>query len=959
MKKLLLLVAVVAMVLPGCKKINEALDSLDDRLNKLEQEAIPTIDEQIAAINTTLGNLDAMDKELKGYIDGLTATATNLQEQIDNTNTKIEEVKTALQSEISTAKADVLAQLNAAKTELENELTQINATITTLQEKDVELEGKITELRTYVDTELGKTTDWANATFATLEQYNALVLEVATIKEQIKAINQSIAELETRLTTKINNDIATAVATLNADIQQKVSEITTAYTNAIKSAKEEITAAYTAAIQTAINALDASLKSWVGEQLAGYYTIAHIDAKLTTLNNAITNGDDALQKELNTLKNQLSTTTNEITAAYKKAIEEAINTSNGVINTNIANEIAAVNHRIDNEVATTNAKIAAIEARLDNVEAKITELLARIQSMSYIPEYADGKVKVGRLGYVSVGELSFRISPKNIVAELEKVWSSAISCEAYYPKTRTVSLVKLPVTDFVGDSENGIITVKVSGEKLSEVFFADTQEAKIAIVISDGNNQVVSDYADAYGYEITDEIWYTSTDGNVIEPKKSGIEIFGANIISNTYENGKGIVKFDGTVTTIGEYAYGADSQEEGLQRLENIILPNSVATISQRAFKYSGIVSMITPSSVTYLGKGAFAYCKNLTKITLSDNIEAYDTYLFIGCSNLSNVNIPQKWTYIPYHAFDECSSLKEINISDNINSISGSAFKGCISLTNLTIPDSVTSIGEGAFDGCISLKNISLGNCLTDIGAWAFHSANIESITLPESLQNVGNAAFASCSKLKYIYGKFASKDNRCLILDNGTLVHLSSQISGNYTLPSSVKILGFNSFSYPQYKVSITIPESVEGVMERFNIANTHHITGFYGKFSADNNRALIKDNVLISVALSGLTSYTVPEGVIKIREYLFSHSNGFKSVTLPTTLEVISKKAFEYCKDLSTLYCKTVTPPVLDSTPFEGNKNFPTIYVPSNSVNAYKSAEGWSNYASYIEGYDFEN
>ena len=572
MKKLLLLVAVVAMVLPGCKKINEALDSLDDRLNKLEQEAIPTIDEQIAAINTTLGNLDAMDKELKGYIDGLTATATNLQEQIDNTNTKIEEVKTALQSEISTAKADVLAQLNAAKTELENELTQINATITTLQEKDVELEGKITELRTYVDTELGKTTDWANATFATLEQYNALVLEVATIKEQIKAINQSIAELETRLTTKINNDIATAVATLNADIQQKVSEITTAYTNAIKSAKEEITAAYTAAIQTAINALDASLKSWVGEQLAGYYTIAHIDAKLTTLNNAITNGDDALQKELNTLKNQLSTTTNEITAAYKKAIEEAINTSNGVINTNIANEIAAVNHRIDNEVATTNAKIAAIEARLDNVEAKITELLARIQSMSYIPEYADGKVKVGRLGYVSVGELSFRISPKNIVAELEKVWSSAISCEAYYPKTRTVSLVKLPVTDFVGDSENGIITVKVSGEKLSEVFFADTQEAKIAIVISDGNNQVVSDYADAYGYEITDEIWYTSTDGNVIEPKKSGIEIFGANIISNTYENGKGIVKFDGTVTTIGEYAYGADSQEEGLQRLENII---------------------------------------------------------------------------------------------------------------------------------------------------------------------------------------------------------------------------------------------------------------------------------------------------------------------------------------------------------------------------------------------------
>ena len=258
MKKLILILAVVAMLLPSCKKINEALDSLDGRLDKLEQETIPSIDEQIYAINTTLGNLDAMDKELKGYIDGLTATAANLQEQINATNTKIEEVKTALQGEIETAKANVIAQLEAAKEELENELATINATIATLQAKDAELDSKIANLQTYVDTELGKTTDWVNATFATLEQYNALVSEIATIKEQIKAINQSIADLETRLTTKINEDIATAVSTLNADIQQKVKEITEAYTAAVKTAKEEITAAYTTAINNAINALDTS-----------------------------------------------------------------------------------------------------------------------------------------------------------------------------------------------------------------------------------------------------------------------------------------------------------------------------------------------------------------------------------------------------------------------------------------------------------------------------------------------------------------------------------------------------------------------------------------------------------------------------------------------------------------------------------------------------------------------------
>ena len=111
MKKLLLLVAVAAMVLPGCKKIEASIDALGARLDKLEQNAIPSIEEQITAINISLDNLSAMDTELKGYIDGLTATAANLQEQINATNTKIEEVKSALQGEIETAKANVIAQL--------------------------------------------------------------------------------------------------------------------------------------------------------------------------------------------------------------------------------------------------------------------------------------------------------------------------------------------------------------------------------------------------------------------------------------------------------------------------------------------------------------------------------------------------------------------------------------------------------------------------------------------------------------------------------------------------------------------------------------------------------------------------------------------------------------------------------------------------------------------------------
>ena len=651
------------MVLPSCKKINEAIDGLDNRLDALENETIPTIDEQIAAINLSLDALEATDKELKGYIERLTKTAENLQKQIDATNTKIDEVKTALQGEISTAKADVLAQLEAVKTELEGELAQINATIETLKEKDKELDQKIADLRSYVDTELGKTTDWVNATFATLEQYNALVAEVTTIKAQIVAINQSIADLETRLTTKINEDIATAVSTLNADIQQKVKEITDGYTEAVKNAKEEITTAYKAAIATAISNLEASLKSWVGEQLSNYYTIAEVDTLLATLTQEM-NGKleaqktylegliselseqltkniadnkeliDALREDLSSaqgeiaanklaiadnseqisknaakitanaqtiaensadiegnsqkidenkslikanetlinsnksaitslqtnidtatkaiaknaediaknaalisanataignnaqaiadnateianLKTSLETTKSEITEAYKKAIEEAISTNNGVIDTKIANEVATINTRINNEVAAINATIKALTERIKSIESEIssikqqianilsdiadmkediTKLLSRIQSVSYIPKYSDGKATVLYSDEASQVTLDFEISPKDAVIELAKVWQSALNLKAVYTETRAMPFVDMPITEFEADTQNGVISVTASGENLSAPFFADMQEASVRLAISDGNSSVMSEY---------------------------------------------------------------------------------------------------------------------------------------------------------------------------------------------------------------------------------------------------------------------------------------------------------------------------------------------------------------------------------------------------------------------------------------------------------------------------------
>ena len=787
MKRFLFLIAVVAMVLPGCQKISDELAALDDRLDKLEQR-VPTVDEQIASIQASLVNLEAVDKELAEYIEGLNATAANLQEQIAATNDKINNVKeelkndiagaeTSLKDDIAAAKASVVEQLEAVKEELESELEQINATIVVLQEKESQFDQKIADLKKYVDTELCKTTDWVTATFATLEQYNALVSEVATIKEQIKSLNDSITALDTRLTTKINEEIATVVQVLDAEIQQKIKEVTDAYTSAIKSVKDEITTAYNVAIQKAINTLDASLKSWVGEQLSNYYTIAEIEAKITALQNAIVQGDKALQDELNKLKLQLETTAAEITAAYKKAIEEAINTNNGVINAKIASEIAAVNQRIDSEVAAINAKIAEIEARVEELEEKVDELISRkleitFDSTDEIAVIAGESCRVNynivsseadvhiatiaqngwkatitktteRSGYITVYAPN-PLTPDPIIVLVSDANTTIMRTLTFVDGITTIATEYYAVTDkaatlnvTVQTNIDYTINIPSSASKwitlqditsramvredtivlnIAENHYSASRTATLQLVCKDIEVGTITIYQQGTGVA-SNELVYTSFDGKIIEPYQT--MGFNANIVSNTYSNGRGLIVFDRDITTISEYAF------YGRYKLTSIKMPKTITTIKEYAFYRTSLAEIEIPEMVTDIKEYAF-YMTNITNLVIPDKVITIGDDAFSSCTAMTALTIGKNVTTIGKYAFSQCS-MKNIVIGNRVTSIGKYAFYECSNLTSITIPDSVTEIGVNAFYNCTSLTSVTIGNSVEIIRGGAFSNCSL----------------------------------------------------------------------------------------------------------------------------------------------------------------------------------------------------------------------------------------
>lgn len=98
----------------------------------------------------------------------------------------------------------------------------------------------------------------------------------------------------------------------------------------------------------------------------------------------------------------------------------------------------------------------------------------------------------------------------------------------------------------------------------------------------------------------------------------------------------------------------------------------------------------------------------------------------------------------------------------------------------------------------------------------------------------------------------------------------------------------------------------------------------------------------------------TAVTVGNCTAQIGQTCFEDFFQLQTVYISSTVSSIRQQAFYGCSALTTVTIEATTPPTMVwNNTFQGCTSLQHIYVPSESVNAYKTAQYWDTYANLIE------
>ena len=233
--KLFLFLIINSLFLSACD-FQQQIDGLQNQINDLNSGRIASIDLQIENIESSIKDMDRLDKERKTLI-----------QQFSEKVAELEHSDESQAAEIITVKAS-------------------------LEQLEHTLGNRIDELKFYVVEELLKERDWTTATFSTLEQYQKTCDELAVVKQGLadmkdilpQSVSAAVSESENSMKSWVNDQL-TAYCTI-ADVDAKLKRLESsvecgdvaleekfqALKSELETTKDNIRVAYEKAIKDAI-----------------------------------------------------------------------------------------------------------------------------------------------------------------------------------------------------------------------------------------------------------------------------------------------------------------------------------------------------------------------------------------------------------------------------------------------------------------------------------------------------------------------------------------------------------------------------------------------------------------------------------------------------------------------------------------------------------------------------------
>ena len=256
---------------------------------------------------------------------------------------------------------------------------------------------------------------------------------------------------------------------------------------------------------------------------------------------------------------------------------------------------------------------------------------------------------------------------------------------------------------------------------------------------------------------------------------------------------------------------------------------------------------------------------------------------------------------------------SITSLVVPDGTEILRPHVFSGCSNITSLTLPNSLKIIYNGALTGLHGVTTLVIPDSVKRIESSSSYpntTTSLTSLTLGSGLEYIGNTTFYNRTNLTSI---------TCLAETPPTLNTNTNAFDNTNNCP-------------------IYVPENSVDAYKAAWSKYASRIVGVspYATF-----------NSIVDRSISG--DYTIPSDVTVIGSSAFYGCASLTSVTIPSGVTSIGSSAFYNCTGLTSVTVLATTPPVLGSSAFYGS--YP-IYVPAASVETYKTASGWSTYASRI-------